>query len=159
MTGEVWKPIPSLDGFEASSEGRVRSWWARHAKGNPRRLNEPWMLTITTSTSYHKVAIHGRSTTVHRLVAEAFHGTVEGWIVRHLNGDPHDNRAENLAIGTHSENEQDKLRHGMHPSANKTHCIRGHEFTPENTYRRTNGRRACRACRRIRQRKHLAAAA
>lgn len=32
-------------------------------------------------------------------------------------------------------------------NATKTHCIRGHEFTPENTYVRPNGGgRACRAC-------------
>jgi len=33
-------------------------------------------------------------------------------------------------------------------AALKTHCIRGHEFTPENTIRlrRGNGRRQCRAC-------------
>lgn len=38
-------------------------------------------------------------------------------------------------------------------NAAKTHCVRGHEFTPENTYRASNGRggygRGCRACMRI----------
>lgn len=29
-----------------------------------------------------------------------------------------------------------------------THCVNGHEFTPENTYIRTSGRRACRECKR-----------
>ena len=33
-----------------------------------------------------------------------------------------------------------------------THCSRGHEFTPENTYWRPEGRRQCRACRRLRRR-------
>lgn len=39
-------------------------------------------------------------------------------------------------------------------NAAKTHCTRGHEFTPENTYRvkpsksQTNGARGCRTCRR-----------
>ena len=34
--------------------------------------------------------------------------------------------------------------------ARKTHCIRGHEFTDENTYRRgDNNARQCRACRRL----------
>ena len=32
----------------------------------------------------------------------------------------------------------------------KTHCKRGHEFTPENTYVMANGGRSCRACIRIR---------
>jgi hypothetical protein len=33
-------------------------------------------------------------------------------------------------------------------NARKTHCHRGHEFTPENTYQRSDGR-ACRACIRL----------
>lgn len=33
----------------------------------------------------------------------------------------------------------------------KTHCKRGHEFTPENTYIMKNGGRSCRACMKIHQ--------
>jgi hypothetical protein len=32
-----------------------------------------------------------------------------------------------------------------------THCKRGHEFTPENTYVQPNGRRVCRTCKRLRE--------
>lgn len=32
--------------------------------------------------------------------------------------------------------------------ARATHCVHGHEFTPENTGRKANGTRFCRACRR-----------
>lgn len=32
-----------------------------------------------------------------------------------------------------------------------THCKRGHEFTPENTTIRQNGRRLCRTCQRDRE--------
>lgn len=35
-------------------------------------------------------------------------------------------------------------------NARKTHCLRGHEFTPENTYTRLGGKRQCRQCRRAR---------
>lgn len=34
--------------------------------------------------------------------------------------------------------------------ARKTHCVRGHEFTEENTYRDGKGRRYCRECQRHR---------
>lgn len=36
--------------------------------------------------------------------------------------------------------------------ARQTHCIRGHEFTPENTGRKPNGTRFCRECRRAHDR-------
>lgn len=36
-------------------------------------------------------------------------------------------------------------------NARKTHCIRGHEFTPSNTMIRKNGSRTCRACKKLRQ--------
>ena len=50
---------------------------------------------------------------VHRLVAEAFLPNPDALpCVRHLNGIPSDNRAENLAWGTYAENEADKISHG-----------------------------------------------
>jgi HNH endonuclease len=40
-------------------------------------------------------------------------------------------------------------------NANKTHCIHGHEYTPENTIARkpTDGRRRCRICERANERR------
>jgi HNH endonuclease len=52
---------------------------------------------------------------------------------------------DHLEPVTHAEN----LRRGKgNQNAQKTHCIRGHEFTPENTYRQSGGGRGCRICRR-----------
>jgi hypothetical protein len=53
----------------------------------------------------------------------------------------------------------ENVRRGISPfgvNAQKTHCINGHEFTPENTHRRRNGKRNCRECgrRQGRQRYH-----
>ena len=31
----------------------------------------------------------------------------------------------------------------------KTHCVRGHAYTEENTYRKDDGYRRCRECRRL----------
>jgi len=38
--------------------------------------------------------------------------------------------------------------------ANQTHCINGHEYTPENTYRKPGGGRDCRKCIAIRATKY-----
>lgn len=55
-----------------------------------------------------------RAEPVHRLVCEAFHGPApeSAELVRHLDGDPLNNRADNLAWGTFHDNEQDKSEHG-----------------------------------------------
>jgi len=52
---------------------------------------------------------------VHRMVLLAFVGPApEGMKCRHLNGNPKDNRLENLCWGTSSENNRDIVRHGRH---------------------------------------------
>ena len=50
---------------------------------------------------------------VHRLVIEAWVGPqpARGYVVRHLNGDPTDNRVENLAWGSARDNSADRLLH------------------------------------------------
>lgn len=86
---------------------------------------------------------------VHVLVAESFIGPKpEGLEVRHLNGNPEDNRVENLAYGTRSENVLDSVKHGTYRNANseKTQCPRGHEYDRTNTYLTSRGTRQCRAC-------------
>jgi hypothetical protein len=88
---------------------------------------------------------------VHRLVAEIWlPDPLPGQIqVRHLNGDPFDNRLENLAWGTARDNAEDRMRHGRGVLKDqKTHCINGHEYTEENTYRWSseNGYRRCKTC-------------
>lgn len=44
-------------------------------------------------------------------------------------------------------------------NARKTHCLRGHEFTPENTWLDKYGHRHCRECQRIRARRRAPAEA
>jgi hypothetical protein len=93
---------------------------------------------------------------VHTLMLEAFVGPrpFAGANGRHLNDVKTDNRMENLAWGTPSENNYDRVRNGGHPAANKTHCKYGHEFTPQNTHRNPHGNRACKACKACRARKY-----
>lgn len=52
-----------------------------------------------------------------------------------------------LQGGTQQQNMRDMVARGRHYYASKTHCIHGHEFTEENIYRRADGTRECRICR------------
>nr|WP_243737862.1 HNH endonuclease [Blastococcus xanthinilyticus] len=83
---------------------------------------------------------------MHRLVLLAFTGPASpGEVGRHMDGDPSNNRACNLAWGSPAENTADMLRMGRQLNARKTHCKHNHEFTEANTYT-GRGQRECRAC-------------
>jgi hypothetical protein len=143
---EEWRPACGFEGFyEVSSSGRVRSLPRRNTAG---RILRPGV----TRYGHQHVSLWvngvGTSRFVHQLVAAAFLGPrPEGLQVRHWDGDGSNNSVGNLRYGTQSENEQDKVRHGRHNHAGKTHCDSGHEFTPDNTYD-NHGNRGCRECKR-----------
>lgn len=62
-----------------------------------------------------------------------------------------------LFLGTHQDNMADrdaKCRNGIQPSASKTHCVNGHEYTHENTFICSRGKRQCIICRNIANRNY-----
>jgi hypothetical protein len=91
---------------------------------------------------------------VHVLVLEAFVGPrPDGTVAGHNDGNPSNNRVENLRWDSRANNGLDTVRHGTHPTAGKTHCINGHEYTAENTIVMRSPRnktakawRQCRTC-------------
>ncbi|WP_330253146.1 NUMOD4 motif-containing HNH endonuclease [Nocardia sp. NBC_00565] len=146
---EIWKPIPGFGGdYEVSNIGSVRSLKFRQ----PRLMK----IHVQKSTGYPTLTLtmNGkfRPHHVHRLILLAFVGQPTGdeKQCRHLNGVRTDNRLENLAWGSVSENTIDQVEHGTHHHSRLTHCKRGHEFTPENTTTHAKGGRVCRVCRKIR---------
>lgn len=66
-------------------------------------------------------------------------------VADHIDGDTHNNDPDNLVAACTRCNTQ----RGGHPNAKKTHCPKGHEYTPENTYVCV-GYRYCRTCNRMR---------
>lgn len=153
MSGETWRPILGYERYEASDHGRIRSTYTDHP-----RLLKPW---LNKGRGYLYVSVFAdgsrRVMSVHRLVLLAFAGPLPaGLVSRHLDGNPLNNRADNLRYGTYSENELDKVRHGGNHNASKTECIRGHEFTPENTEPNGPTGRRCKTCRRRTQRAYEA---
>lgn len=152
-----WRPIAGQEGrYEVSDEGQVRSL-DRVTRG---RLFRGQVLSPAPNPAgYLTVAllrIDGGSITqrVHRLVAEAFLGPrPAGMHTCHNDGDQKNNAAANLRYDTQSSNELDKVRHGTSGHTARTHCLRGHEFTPDNTSFEgaTRRQRRCRTCRRERE--------
>src|SRR5690348_3410561 len=76
------------------------------------------MRGMTKKTGYRSVGLCDGSgkvlqRLVHHLVLEAFTGYApQGMETRHLDGNPQNNRLENLKWGTPSENGADRVRHG-----------------------------------------------
>jgi hypothetical protein len=59
---------------------------------------------------------------------------------------PCQNYVKHLYVGTHARNMADMSERERTANAKVTHCPQGHEYTPENTLIRRNGRRKCREC-------------
>lgn len=160
ITVESWRPVVGYEGaYEVSDLGRVRSLdrvivdHIGRSRFYPGRIlkvrvgNPPYpMVSLSRSGK-----TSGRQR-VHVLIMRAFVGPApSGMEIRHLDGDSLNCRLSNLAYGTSSENNYDLVRHGRHHLAKLTHCkMRGHEFTPENTFTTREGRRGCKRCLKIR---------
>lgn len=143
MTEEEWRPIPGYKGlYEVSDRGRVRGvdriitcsdGRRRPLRGcllkvqvNPRHGRRQVTLSRNNRLLTHRVAT---------LVMLAFVGPrPDGLEVCHGDGDRTNDALANLRYDTTSNNHLDKVRHGTHNHASKTHCKHGHELTEENIY-------------------------
>ena len=158
-TTEVWKAIPGWEGhYEASTHGRVRSV-ARtviRKDGQTRQFKSKIRaLRALHTTGYLMVDLYAhdqrKTSYVHRLVLETFVGACPaGMEACHNNGNPADNRLENLRWDTPRQNNQDIIKHGNNYELKKTHCPRGHLLQQPNleSWSLRRGHRKCLACKR-----------
>jgi len=137
---ERWLPVPGWEGlYEISCLGRVRSLPRQTYSGirggkvlKPREYRNKksgrlqHLYVVFTAPGQKRMTY-----SVHKLVMLAFRGLCpEGMQVRHLNGNPADNRyPENLVYGTPEENMKDRdERHGTNYELNRTHCPQDHPY-------------------------------
>lgn len=114
---EVWKAIPGVNGYEASTLGRIRS--VDRLLSDGRSWKGRVLQKSIDSGHYESVTVgrdqrrQNRQRRVHSLVMLAFHGNAPlGMEVRHRDGNKQNNVLSNLIYGTRSDNESDKIEHG-----------------------------------------------
>jgi len=125
MGAEEWRAVPGYGGrYEVSSLGRVRTHHRKAADGSPSIMHTKYRRSPRMEKGYPTVCFSLDNRTinkcVHHLVLEAFVGPRQGGQeCRHLDGDSHNNHAENLAWGTQRENMEDRARHGRNHRGEK----------------------------------------
>lgn len=155
---EEWRPIAGYEGlYDVSNLGRVRSHdrWVTRRNGKQVRWNGRILKPNRGSKGHYRVNLFKDGTPtmayIHQIVARAFVQNPESRpLVRHLDDVKENNRADNLAWGTHSDNRKDALRNGVKygpDTSLRTHCKNGHLFDEGNT-RWYRGSRVCRKCKR-----------
>lgn len=164
MAEEIWKPVAGYEGlYEVSNQGRVKS--LRQNRIMTRNLSFAGSLRVNLVGLDKKL----RTVYIARLVLTAFVGCspADKPLACHKDDNALDNRVENLYWGSKVNNANDAIRNGRSLSGtpqgggvnrNKTHCVHGHEFTPENTgiRNRPSGGRYCKRCAVIRREKRHA---
>lgn len=106
---EVWRVVPSVPGYLASSWGRIMKvpYLAPLPNGGRRNYGgQPTYGVWAKAERRFVTNIDGVNYKVHRMVCEAFHGLApfEGAVVMHIDEDSRNNRPENLRWGTQREN-------------------------------------------------------
>jgi hypothetical protein len=105
-----------------------------------------WLWTgPDNGAGYGRIRFKGELVYVHRLIYEDACGPIPaGLHIDHLCRQPSCINPDHLEAVTPRENGRRGIKGVL-----TTHCPQGHEYTEENTYRKANGRRECRICRRV----------
>lgn len=114
---------------------------------NTEVINGHWLwkgprLFTRDEYTYGYITIKRVNKLIHRLSISIYHGLnyTGKWESCHTCEYQHCWNPLHLYIGTAKSNARDRYK-------DKTHCIRGHPWIPENTYTNSQGTTGCRICR------------
>ena len=171
---EEWKGISGFEGvYSVSNLGRIR----RDIRGS--RTYQGKILKPKLDKGYLRINLnHSKTFFIHNLVAAAFIGPKpNGLQTNHIDGIKINNKVDNLEYVTDIGNKQHAVNLGLYPkgethhshlhpekmargknngryiwASKRTHCLKGHELTPENIFPgdKIHEWRRCRECQRIR---------
>lgn len=119
---EIWKPIPDYERlYMASNLGRIKSL----PRNGTIKYDRILVQGITKNGRY-KVGLNKNDKrtwhNVHRLIAKAFIPRIEGkGCINHIDGNPLNNKVENLEWCTHSENTYHAFRIGLKSNHGEKH--------------------------------------
>ena len=138
---------PGVNYFKGPIEARLEHYSTR----DPKSKCIIWW--GATSGGYGCVGYQGKIRKTHDLTYELANGPVpEGFELHHRCKNRRCRNLDHLEVLTRGEHQRREPRRWV---GDVTHCKRGHEFTPENTYRAKTGRRNCRACHAAWQRAYI----
>lgn len=127
---EEWKPVLGYEGkYEVSSLGRVRS--LRIVSRNVNRLRNSPLVLSPALNGAGRLAVNlcnkrkRKGRPIHLIVLDAFQGPKPpGCEGSHIDGDLHNNRADNLVWETRIENNARKAGHGTQVRGETANCAK-----------------------------------
>lgn len=103
------KTVPGYDGYRVTPQGEIRGPSGKIMRSMKMPSGHLYVLCNRRRGCQRKLYVH-------RAVLLAFVGLPQnGQESRHINGDPTNNKLENLCWGTRQENQLDRRKHGTAP--------------------------------------------